>query len=379
MAGRRGKKFPKSSEVSKKRHLHTRVVPTSLVKCQPCSSVTSATNDTSPCPTWCSSSLTSAASRGRRGRARVRVGSPRPAAGRVQGRHSEAGLRREVQSRDAPGRRAAPVPPARGRPARLRLAEVGAVAARSPSSASTRSSRTSWNCGATAGNRSSSARSAGTTSTARGPRCRSRPTATTRKPASSGTRSATRTRSTRSTSRRRSAAGCTTFTPDRERAGSSRFPGSSRPRSRRATIAVLASNITWNAYNNFGGRSNYIHADGLPPTPTVNSRPELKRYTDAGFVTWGADVVRAAVVRPAGAVQPHRLRTRRSPTRSRAGRPATSRRPSGGCSAGSNARLRLRLLRRDAAPRRHARPARSTACWSSQSIPSTGRGGCTTA
>ena len=30
---------------------------------------------------------------------------------------------------------------------------------------------------------------------------------------------------------------------------------------------MLASNITWNAYNNFGGRSNYIHADGLPPTP----------------------------------------------------------------------------------------------------------------
>lgn len=45
-------------------------------------------------------------------------------------------------------------------------------------------------------------------------------------------------------------------------------------------LAVLASNITWNAYNNFGGRSNYIHADRFPPTPTVNSRQELKRYTD---------------------------------------------------------------------------------------------------
>ncbi|MCI0703369.1 MAG: carboxypeptidase regulatory-like domain-containing protein, partial [Planctomycetia bacterium] len=54
-------------------------------------------------------------------------------------------------------------------------------------------------------------------------------------------------------------------------------------------VAVLASNITWNAYNNFGGRSNYIHADGLPPTPTINSRAELKRYSDAGFFTWGAD------------------------------------------------------------------------------------------
>ena len=47
-----------------------------------------------------------------------------------------------------------------------------------------------------------------------------------------------------------------------------------------APIAVLASNITWNAYNNFGGRSNYIHADRLPPTPTVNARLELARYTD---------------------------------------------------------------------------------------------------
>jgi len=38
------------------------------------------------------------------------------------------------------------------------------------------------------------------------------------------------------------------------------------------TLAVLASAINWNAYNSFGGRSNYIHADGLPPTPTVNAR-----------------------------------------------------------------------------------------------------------
>lgn len=61
------------------------------------------------------------------------------------------------------------------------------------------------------------------------------------------------------------------------------------PAKPQAAMAVLASNITWNAYNNFGGRSNYIHADGLPPTPTVNSRVELKRYSDAGFFTWGAD------------------------------------------------------------------------------------------
>jgi len=54
---------------------------------------------------------------------------------------------------------------------------------------------------------------------------------------------------------------------------------------------VLASNITWNAYNNFGGRSNYIHADHLPPTPTVNARSELPRYNDPAFgIEWMADV-----------------------------------------------------------------------------------------
>jgi len=67
------------------------------------------------------------------------------------------------------------------------------------------------------------------------------------------------------------------------------FPWIVAPAKPTAPMAVLASNITWNAYNSFGGRSNYIHADGLPPTPTINSRSELKRYSDAGFFTWGAD------------------------------------------------------------------------------------------
>jgi N,N-dimethylformamidase len=67
------------------------------------------------------------------------------------------------------------------------------------------------------------------------------------------------------------------------------FPWIVAPAEPAAPVAVLASNITWNAYNNFGGRSNYIHADGLPSTPTVNSRVDLKRYNDAGFFTWGAD------------------------------------------------------------------------------------------
>jgi hypothetical protein len=67
------------------------------------------------------------------------------------------------------------------------------------------------------------------------------------------------------------------------------FPWVVAPAKPVAPMAVLASCITWNAYNNFGGRSNYIHADGLPPTPTVHARAELKRYSDAGFFAWAAD------------------------------------------------------------------------------------------
>ncbi len=58
------------------------------------------------------------------------------------------------------------------------------------------------------------------------------------------------------------------------------FPWVVAPAQPSAPVAVLASNLTWNAYNNFGGRSNYINPDRLPPTPTVNARLELRRYTD---------------------------------------------------------------------------------------------------
>lgn len=64
------------------------------------------------------------------------------------------------------------------------------------------------------------------------------------------------------------------------------FPWIVAPARPTARIAVLASNITWNAYNNFGGRSNYIHPDKLPPTPTVNARLELKRYTDPEYLNY---------------------------------------------------------------------------------------------
>jgi hypothetical protein len=65
------------------------------------------------------------------------------------------------------------------------------------------------------------------------------------------------------------------------------FPWVVAPARPSAPLAVLACNITWNAYNNFGGRSNYINADQLPPVPVVNSRQELGRYIDAEHQTWG--------------------------------------------------------------------------------------------
>jgi len=67
------------------------------------------------------------------------------------------------------------------------------------------------------------------------------------------------------------------------------FPWIVAPANTQAKIAVLASNITWNAYNNFGGRSNYIHPDGFPPTPTANARLELHRYTDPEHVAYAAE------------------------------------------------------------------------------------------
>ncbi len=67
------------------------------------------------------------------------------------------------------------------------------------------------------------------------------------------------------------------------------FPWVVAPSSPQSPVAVLASNITWNCYNNFGGRSNYIHASTLPEVPVVNSRQEIARYTDPKFQSWGWD------------------------------------------------------------------------------------------
>jgi hypothetical protein len=67
------------------------------------------------------------------------------------------------------------------------------------------------------------------------------------------------------------------------------FPWIVAPREPQSPLAVMLSNITWNAYNSFGGRSNYIHPDRFPPTPTINARLELKRYTDPEHVNYDTD------------------------------------------------------------------------------------------
>ncbi|MFN7921364.1 MAG: DUF6605 domain-containing protein [Bryobacteraceae bacterium] len=65
------------------------------------------------------------------------------------------------------------------------------------------------------------------------------------------------------------------------------FPWVVAPAEPKAKIAVLASTNTWNAYNNFGGRSNYVSGARLPERPVVTSRQEVDRYTvPGGFNVW---------------------------------------------------------------------------------------------
>lgn len=65
------------------------------------------------------------------------------------------------------------------------------------------------------------------------------------------------------------------------------FPWIVQPERPTARVAVLTSNITWNAYNSFGGRSNYVNQRELLPEPTVYARTDLERYTRPG--TWPFD------------------------------------------------------------------------------------------
>jgi N,N-dimethylformamidase len=66
------------------------------------------------------------------------------------------------------------------------------------------------------------------------------------------------------------------------------FPWIVAPTKPLSKVAVLACSNNWNSYNNFGGRSNYINPEGLPATPTVNARQDLRRYTSAESV-WSID------------------------------------------------------------------------------------------
>lgn len=65
------------------------------------------------------------------------------------------------------------------------------------------------------------------------------------------------------------------------------FPWIVQPARPAAHIAVLTSNVTWNAYNSYGGRSNYVNQRELLSTPTVCARTDLERYTRPG--TWPFD------------------------------------------------------------------------------------------
>ena len=67
------------------------------------------------------------------------------------------------------------------------------------------------------------------------------------------------------------------------------FPWVVAPAQACSEIAVLANTNTWNAYNSFGGRSNYVNPAGLPATPTVCPRRDLGRYTSAASVWMASD------------------------------------------------------------------------------------------
>ena len=64
------------------------------------------------------------------------------------------------------------------------------------------------------------------------------------------------------------------------------FPWVVAPAAPQSRVAVIASTNTWNAYNNFGGRSNYVNANKLPPWPTVNARQDLGRYNGTLRSVW---------------------------------------------------------------------------------------------
>jgi hypothetical protein len=78
------------------------------------------------------------------------------------------------------------------------------------------------------------------------------------------------------------------------------FPLVVAPAKPQAPIAVVASTNTWNAYNPFGGRSNYIMAANMIDQPIVNSKADLPRYKLKEYGEWksGADFAPLSFDRP---------------------------------------------------------------------------------
>lgn len=64
------------------------------------------------------------------------------------------------------------------------------------------------------------------------------------------------------------------------------FPLVVAPAKPRAAVAVLASTNTWNAYNAFGGRSNYVMAGRTIDEPIVNAKSDLPRYKLSDYGEW---------------------------------------------------------------------------------------------
>jgi hypothetical protein len=64
------------------------------------------------------------------------------------------------------------------------------------------------------------------------------------------------------------------------------FPLVVAPPRPQVPLAVLASTNTWNAYNHFGGRSNYIMASRMIAEPIVNSLADLPRYRLSDYGEW---------------------------------------------------------------------------------------------
>jgi hypothetical protein len=78
------------------------------------------------------------------------------------------------------------------------------------------------------------------------------------------------------------------------------FPLVVAPLKPQAPIAVLASTNTWNAYNPFGGRSNYIMAATMIDEPIVNAKSDLPRYKLKEYGEWksGTDFAPLSFDRP---------------------------------------------------------------------------------